>query len=103
MIFVELPPFVKVRDALFTADSFRQLQAMLAARPDAGVTLGGSLRKVRWAAAGQGEGKSSGVRVIYVWQRETARILLVIAYPKSTTDTLSPKQLATLRRLVEEE
>ena len=52
--------------------------------------------------AGQGRGKSGGVRVIYYWLREDHQIYMLVIYPKSRKDTLTDKETAALRELVKE-
>jgi hypothetical protein len=53
---------------------------------------GGGIRKLRYAV--QGRGKSAGVRVIYYWLKDEFQIYLLLAYPKSTKDTLTDKEVA---------
>lgn len=65
--FNELSNFTKQVLRLLDDESYGELQIALFQRPDLGKVIKGSggLRKVRWAAKGQG--KSGGVRVIYYW------------------------------------
>lgn len=62
---------------------------------------GGGVRKVRVAVGSRG--KSGGARVIYYWAVRKDVILLLYAYPKNVTANLTPKQTATLAKLVKEE
>ena len=64
MIFIEAPPFERVRQNYLDDDEYRLLQATLMANPAAGDLIRGSrgIRKVRWAMAGTG--KRGGLRVI---------------------------------------
>jgi len=88
---------------LLTDDEYRELQFLLASRPEAGKLIPGSggLRKVRWGAKGQG--KRGGVRVIYYWAVAQHRVYLVYLYPKNKRDDLTPAQLRMLRQVIEEE
>jgi len=58
------------------------------------------LRKVRWF--GSGRGKRGGVRVIYYTTLAQGTVSLLVVYPKSTTDNLSPAFLRELRKLLGE-
>ena len=82
---------------------YRELQIELAVRPRAGAVIPGSggVRKLRWA--GGGKGKRGGFRLFYFWREASGRIYLLHLLEKSERADLTPRQLATLRRLVEEE
>ena len=84
-------------------DRYRQLQALLMARPDAGDLIPGSegLRKVRMPMAGRG--KRGGARVIYYWMKDRSRIYLLLACAKNAQANLSSVELAILRDLMQEE
>jgi len=73
----------------------------IAANPQAGDVMPGfaPLRKVRWGQAGRG--KRGGVRVIYYTTLAQGTVSLLVVYPKSTTDNLSPAFLRELRKLLE--
>lgn len=103
MVVIETRVFTaRVRD-LFSDEDYRQLQLLLAARPDAGQLIPGTggLRKVRWAASGRG--KRGGARVIYFWHKRGETILMLFVFAKSERSDLSQAQKAALRRIVEEE
>jgi len=74
----------------------------IAANPLAGDVMPGvtPLRKVRWGQGGRG--KRGGVRVIYYATMKKGTISLLMVYPKSTTDNLSPAFLRELRKLLGE-
>ena len=61
----------------------------------------GGLRKVRWGKGGRG--KRGGVRVIYYWAVSREQLLMLLIYPKSEWDDLTPAQFKVLRQIVEEE
>lgn len=69
--------------------------------PDAGDVIrgGGGLRKMRWAA--MGEGKRGGVRVIYFHVATAGQIRMLFIYRKGVKDDLTQAQKVTLRRLNE--
>lgn len=103
MVIVETSVFTKQVNKLLSDEEYRQLQSDLANRPDVGSVIPGSggLRKIRWGYRGQG--KRGGIRVIYYWAVSQERLLLLLMYPKSVQDNLSPAQLKTLRQIVEDE
>ncbi len=103
MVIIETSIFTRQVQALLTDDEYRALQEILVNRPDAGAVIVGSggLRKVRWGI--KGRGKRGGVRVIYYWAVKQAQLLMLFIYPKSERDDLSPDQLKTLRKIIEEE
>lgn len=66
----------------------------VAANPEAGVSLGGGLRKLRFAR--EGGGKSGGFRTIYVFGGATLPIFLVTVFAKNERDNLSRTEQAQL-------
>ena len=103
MVIIETSVFTRqVRD-LLPDEQYRKLQAALVGKPTLGPLIRGSggLRKLRWALPGKG--KRGGVRVIYYWAVGQEQLLMLLMYPKSERDDLSPSQLRLLRKLVEEE
>ena len=61
---VELESFLKRARAIMSDDERGGIVTFLAANPEAGIALGGGLRKVR--VAREGGGKSGGYRTLYV-------------------------------------
>ena len=103
MVVIETSVFTRQLRALLPDEEYRKLQAALVGKPTLGPLIRGSggLRKLRWALPGRG--KRGGVRVIYFWQARQDQLLMLLMYPKSERDDLSPSQLKLLRKLVEEE
>jgi hypothetical protein len=103
MRFVETPVFTSSLRGLLSAEEYRQLQIALLLRPEQGAVIRGSggLRKLRWGVAGRGKG--GGVRLIYYWEPADELFYMLYVYPKNVQDDLTPSQVRTLRRLVEEE
>ena len=103
MEFVETHFFTRLILELLTDDEYRAIQLNLAKSPDQGKIISGSggLRKIRIAA--MGKGKSGGARIIYYWATSSARIYLLLAYPKNKKDDLSSEELALLKALMERE
>ena len=100
--FIETPTFARLIGKLMDDDEYAKLQLALAARPDWGKVIpgGGGLRKLRWA--GSGREKRGGLRIVYYWQAPDDQIWLLVAYPKSERDDLSPTEIKQLKRLVKE-
>jgi hypothetical protein len=96
--FIETPVFTRQIKAIATDDELKELQIELIATPDKGDIIQGTggLRKVRIATGGKG--KSGGARVIYFLATKEI-IYLVLAYPKSTKDSLSDEEKAELKKL----
>lgn len=84
-------------------DEYRKLQAALVGNPELGQLIRGSdgLRKVRWSLPGRG--KSAGARVIYYWAVNDEELFMLLIYAKSEQDDLTPEQLKTIKRIVQEE
>jgi hypothetical protein len=102
MEFIETPTFTRDVLALLSDEEYRGLQNELVADPERGDLIkgGGGIRKLRYAITGRG--KSGGVRAIYYFKRADDLIYMLVVYPKSKKDDLSPKQIEQLRKLVKE-
>lgn len=70
---------------------------VVAANPEAGVPLGGGLRKMRFARAGGG--KSSGFRTLYVFGGVELPIFLVTVFAKNEKGNLTKAEQAELIEL----
>ena len=106
LTFIENPAFTRVREDLFGGDDgYRAFQEVLLEEPRAGVVIPGTggLRKVRVRAAEQNRGKRGGLRVIYLYLEERARIILFAAYAKNVADDLTPQQKKALSDAVQQE
>jgi mRNA-degrading endonuclease RelE of RelBE toxin-antitoxin system len=103
MLILETPIFTQRIQRFLPDDEYRLLQHQLVAKPDTGKIIPGSggLRKMRWSVSGRG--KRGGIRIIYYWAVAQDRILMLFVYPKSEQDDLTPTQLRTLKRIIDEE
>lgn len=75
------------------------LQNELLSNPNAGVNLGGGIRKVRMAIGSKGRGKSHGARVItvnVVISVEETEINLLFIYDKAERDNISAAEIEAL-------
>lgn len=93
--------FSKAAKSVFTRDELSGLLNYLSANPDAGkvVPHTGGLRKVRWAAKGQG--KRGGGRVIYYFRDLNIPLLLLTVYAKGETNDLSVAEYKAMEAKVE--
>ena len=101
MVIIETSLFTKQVQKLLSDEEYADLQAALVQRPDTGQLIVGSggLRKMRWRLSKQG--KRGGVRVIYYWAVRPNQLLMI--YPKSQQEDLTPEQLRVLKTIIEEE
>ncbi len=91
---VELPEFLRRAKAIMSDSERAVLVDYLAANPEAGVSLGGGLRKLR--VARDGGGKRSGYRTIYVFGGSAMPIFLITVFAKNEKDNLSRTEQADL-------
>ncbi|EDG0464679.1 addiction module toxin RelE [Salmonella enterica subsp. enterica serovar Newport] len=96
--FIETPMFTRQIKQIATDDELKELQKLLIESPDKGdlIRQTGGLRKIRMATGTQG--KSGSARVIYFLATDEI-IYLVMAYPKSTKDSLTDAEKADLKKL----
>ena len=96
--FIETTMFTRHIKQIATDDEIKELQKELIESPDKGdlIHKTGGLRKIRMATGNQG--KSGRARVIYFLA--TAEVIyLVMAYPKSTKDSITDAENAELKKL----
>ncbi|MGX2762178.1 type II toxin-antitoxin system RelE/ParE family toxin [Escherichia coli] len=98
--FIETTMFTRQIKQIATDDEIKELQKELIELPDKGdlIQKTGGLRKIRMATGNQG--KSGSARVIYFLA--TAEVIyLVMAYPKSTKDSITDAEKAELKKLTQ--
>jgi len=98
--FIETTMFTRQIKQIATDDELKELQKELIESPDKGdlIQKTGGLRKIRMATGNKG--KSGSVRVIYFLA--TAEVIyLVMAYPKSTKDSITDAEKAELKKLTQ--
>jgi hypothetical protein len=91
---VELDTFLKRALAIMSDDERMGIVTYLASNPEAGVSLGGGLRKVRVPRAGGG--KSGGYRTIHVFGGTHMPLFLLTVFAKNEKDNLSRIEQADL-------
>lgn len=89
---VELESFLRRAKAIMSDDERVEIVTYLSANPEAGVSLGGGLRKVRIQRPGSG--KSGGYRTVYVFGGTHMPVILVTVFAKNEKDNLSKAELS---------
>jgi hypothetical protein len=84
---VELDTFLRRAKAIMSDEERMGLVSFLAANPEAGISLGGGLRKVRISRSGGG--KSGGYRTLYVFGGTHMPLFLLTVFAKNEKDNLS--------------
>lgn len=84
---VELDTFVRRAKTIMTDDERMGIVTYLAVNPEAGVALGGGLRKVR--VARPDGGKSGGYRTIYAFGGSHMPLFLLTVFAKNEKGNLS--------------
>ena len=101
VIFIETHVFTSRITQSVSDEDYHKLQVHLTSHPDAGKLIRGSggVRKIRCVASGRG--KRGGARILYYWDVPD-RIYMIFCYLKNERENITPEQLKTLRKLVEE-
>jgi len=94
---VEMPEFLRRAKEIMSDDERTALVNYLAANPEAGVSLGGGLRKVR--VPREGGGKSGGYRTIYVFGSVHLPIFLITVFAKNEKANLTKSEQAAAVQL----
>lgn len=89
---VETEPFLRRAKAIMTDEEREAIVVFLATNPEAGISLGGGLRKVR--VAREGGGKSGGYRTLYVFGGTHMPIFLLSVFAKNEKDNLTKAEQA---------
>lgn len=97
---IELESFLKRARAIMSEDERIAIVMFLAANPEAGIALGGGLRKVR--VAREGGGKSGGYRTLYVFGGVAMPLFLVTVFAKNEKDNLTKAEHAAAVALSKE-
>lgn len=85
-----------------SADDVTAMERAIAANPLSGDVIQGlhGIRKARFRIANRG--KSSGGRAIYLFMLRDDAVIMLMAYPKSEKDDLSPEDRKSLLRILKE-
>jgi hypothetical protein len=104
-VFIELPPFERLRESYLEDQAYKDLQAELMKNPEAGDVIQGTggLRKLRFADQKRGKGKRGGLRIIYFWKDSNDQFWLFTIYDKDEADDLSDKDKKALHSRLKDE
>jgi hypothetical protein len=94
---IELDEFLRQAKSAMTDGERAELVDYLAANPEAGISLGGGLRKLRFAR--QGAGKSGGYRSIHFYRPAVGPVVLLALFAKNEKANLTAPELANLLKL----
>ena len=95
---VETPEYMRRADSVgLSTEDRRAIVDFLSANPEAGVSLGGGLRKVRFARPGAG--KSGGYRVLHFYRMRELPVFLLSVFAKNEQANISKKAKAALIEL----
>lgn len=97
--FVHLTSYRKSADGLIDDADQYDIERALVGDPKAGAVIVGTggVRKLRVAMTGRG--KSGGARLIYYYRESRRRIYLILIYPKSRKDNLTPAERNVMKKL----
>ena len=100
--FIYTEPFRKSWKAMgLDDDDAKKLEQLLLEDPQAGDVIEGTggARKIRIQM--ENRGKPGGARVIYVDVFRKEKLYLLLAYPKSVQDDMTPEQKKMVKKLVD--
>lgn len=91
---VETPAYLMAAKEVLSDAERVEVINTVAKNPEAGVALGGGIRKIRIPR--QGRGKSGGGRVVFLFAGEDIPVFLLTVFAKNEKANLNPKERATL-------
>jgi hypothetical protein len=95
---VETPEFLRRAAAIGITEAERMaIVQLVASDPEAGLSLGGGLRKFR--VARPGGGKSGGYRVLHFYRSTAMPVFLLSVFAKNERDNINAKERAELIEL----
>ena len=94
---VETEPFLRRAKAIMTDEEREAIVVFLAANPEAGISLGGGLRKARIAREGGGE--SGDYRTLCIFGGSHVPLFLLTVFAKNEKDNLTKAEQAAVVEL----
>ena len=100
---VETPAFLTAAKGVLAESERVELVTMVAENPEAGVSLGGGIRKVRIALPGRG--RRGGARVLFLFSGEDIPVFLLTVFAKNEKADLNTRErtalIAAAKKMVE--
>ena len=97
---METPSYLSAAKGLLSDRERDEVVNQVAKNPEAGVSLGGGIRKMRIARTGRG--KSSGARLVFLFCGENLPVFLLTVFAKNEKANLSLRERAALAALAKE-
>ena len=96
------PKFVRLAQKAMTKEALQELIDELALYPEKGVVIQGTtgIRKIRWRTGKDNKGKSSGVRILYYYDKTMVLVLLITLFRKSDKENIDAAEKAELKKLL---
>ena len=91
---VETPAFLAAAEGVLSETERGDLVMRVAENPEAGVSLGGGIRKMRIPL--QGRGKRGGARVVFLFSGEDIPVFLLTVFAKNEKAGLKAREQAAL-------
>ena len=91
---VETPAYLKAARGVLSDALRASVVNLVAENPEAGVPLGGGVRKVRIARPGRG--KSGGARVVFLFTGEELPVFLLTVFAKNEKANLTVREMTAL-------
>ena len=101
---VETPAYLTAAQGVLSEAERAEVVTMVAGNPEAGVSLGGGIRKMRIARPGRG--KRGGARVVFLFAGDDVPVFLLTVFAKNEKTNLSAGErtalIAAAKQLVED-
>lgn len=100
--FFETSMFSATLPGYLDDDEYRHLQRYMLDDPECGAVMPrtGGFRKLRWTDVRRGRGKRGGLRVIYYWLSDDAKIWMFAIYDKDEMEGLTSDQEKALAKAI---
>ena len=93
-VVVETPAYLAAAKGVLSGAERAGVVGMVAENPEAGVSLGGGIRKARIVR--RGSGKRGGARVVFLFSGEDIPVFLLTVFAKNEKADLGPRERAAL-------
>ena len=91
---IETPAYLTAAKGILSEAERSEVVKIVAENPQAGVSLGGGIRKMRMARSGRG--KSGGARVVFLFSGDDIPVFLLTVFAKNEKTSLSARERAEL-------